>query len=258
MPLSPISAFEDHARTAFSAVDVEGDPFPHLVVSEAFPASDYAQALAALPAPHEWLDAGRQRVNWEIATDPASEATTDVWHFIDREVAPQVLKPLLLDKFRPHLDAYWRDRGFDPRDVERTYYCDEGRLMLRRPGYKLTPHLDPGHAVLTILIYLARPGDDERFGTDLYRATGLPRIHKGIFKAAEHGVAHELVKTVPFRANTLLAFMTPVGLHGAEFPETATFDRVTYQWQVRIDKAMRKEMLVREGMLSRPQPTGDM
>ena len=250
MALSPLSSFDGHARAAFATAPLETDPFPHMVVPDVFPEADYRKALAALPAAQEWVDAGRHRVNWEIATDQASESTTQVWHYIDREVAPQVLKPLLLDRFRPPLSAYWRERGFDPLEVERTYYCDEGRLMLRRPGYKLTPHLDPGHAVLTILIYLARPGDDERFGTDLYRATGLPRIHKDIFKAAEHGIAHELVKTVPFRANTLLAFMTPVGLHGAAFPESAAFERVTYQWQVRIDKAMRKQMLVREGLLS--------
>ena len=40
--------------------------------------------------------------------------------------------------------------------------------MLRRPGYKLTPHLDPKRATMTVLLYLARPGDSEQFGTSLY------------------------------------------------------------------------------------------
>ena len=55
-----------------------------------------------------------------------------------------------------------RDRAIllDPAD---------GRILLRRPGYVIEPHRDPGWGFLTCLAYLARPGDNKEWGTQLYR-----------------------------------------------------------------------------------------
>ena len=41
--------------------------------------------------------------------------------------------------------------------------------MLRRPGYYLGPHRDPKRAMLTCLLYLAREGDSEAHGTQIFR-----------------------------------------------------------------------------------------
>jgi hypothetical protein len=50
--------------------------------------------------------------------------------------------------------------------------------MLRRPGYHLDPHLDPKRVVFTCLIYFARPGDSEAYGTSFYRINGTPKIDR--------------------------------------------------------------------------------
>lgn len=41
--------------------------------------------------------------------------------------------------------------------------------MLRRPGYRLPPHVDPKRRLLTGILYLARPGDSDEYGTQFYR-----------------------------------------------------------------------------------------
>jgi hypothetical protein len=40
--------------------------------------------------------------------------------------------------------------------------------MPRRPGYHLEPHRDPKRSLLTCLLYLARPGDSDAQGTQLF------------------------------------------------------------------------------------------
>ena len=83
-----------------------------------------------------------------------------------------VLTPLLVDRFQPHLVDAYRDL-FGPDLVEDALrlpkHAFRGRLMLRRPGYRLKPHRDMRIAALTGLIYFARPGDSAEYGTDLYR-----------------------------------------------------------------------------------------
>jgi hypothetical protein len=249
--LSPIEVFESHVAAAFAATTVDLDPFPHLVIDRLLPDEDYRRLQAAMPREEDWLDAGRQRWNWNIDTGTAPDHVRAIWHTMHQRIAPEVLVPALVDKLRPHLAAYWTGRGIDASTLEARYYCDEGRLLLRRPGYRLAPHLDPNHAAVTALLYLAREGDSDRYGTDLYRAT-MPQQYRGIFKADESGVEYELVRTVPYRPNTMLAFITPISLHGAEFPPSAEpFARVSYQFLVCLDKTTRKEIGKRLDRLAR-------
>ena len=62
--------------------------------------------------------------------------------------------------------------------------------MLRRPGYRLKPHRDMKIAALTGLIYFARPGDSQEYGTQLYR---IARLHLGDRAAALLIDCHDLV-----------------------------------------------------------------
>jgi hypothetical protein len=50
--------------------------------------------------------------------------------------------------------------------------------MLRRRGYHLDPHLDPRRVVFTTLIYFARPGESEAYGTAFYRMSAMPNIDR--------------------------------------------------------------------------------
>lgn len=248
--LSLIDDLRAHMARMFATAPVLDDPFPHLVVPGLFPDRDYATLLASLPAPGDWQDAGRHRCNFEIETDTSSEPVMTVWRRVHCDVAPLAIMPLVLEALRPHLTAYWAGRGIEGPGLEPSYRCEQGRLLLRYPGYRLAPHLDPNEATITALLYLARDGDDDRYGTDLYRGTP-PRTYDGIFKADTANLDYSLARTIPFRPNTLLAFLTPLGLHGATFPDHAVFERYSYQFLVCLDTVTRREIGERERAFQR-------
>ena len=242
-----LDAIEAHARHALARVPMLRDPFPYLVVPDLLPDVFYRRLLDAVPPAEYWRTGESSRENFFIGEDVAPSRSEAVWSFMQTRVAPGVLQPLFVDAFREHLHAYWRDTfNLDGARLERDYHCDEGKLLLRRPGYQLGPHLDPTHAVLTVLLYLARPGEAIEHGTDLYRSGPLPAERKGIFLPERHGIKCELATTVPFRPNTALVFMTPISVHGASLPAgsvPAGFERLAYQFQVCLSKSIRKQVL---------------
>jgi hypothetical protein len=232
------AAIQVHVGTAIGATPMTQVPFPHLVVRDALPAAFYDALLRAMPPPTFWRDAGFRRENWHVDTDHGPVLSETTWRYMHRVVGNQMIMPALLERFRSHIQSYWTDYfGIDAASVDGHYVCGEGRLLLRRAGYKLEPHLDPPRAVLTVLMYLARPGDGDAFGTDIYASDPLPVKRVGIYYPGREGLNVRKVGTVPFTPNTLLAFMTATSVHGAELPADTDpqFERFTYQLLVMPD-----------------------
>ena len=238
-------AIEAHVEGAMARAVVSADPFPHVLVDQLLPAAFYNRILEVLPTADYWRSSGRARDYWEINTDVGPWETEVVWRFIDQRVVDQILRPRLVEAFRHDLAAYWRD-GFGLDSTGVSYHTDEGRLQLRRKGYSLRPHLDPPHAALTGLFYLARPGDDSRYGTGLYKPSSpLPLKRRGIYYPEDHGITLETVVAVPFHANTLLVWMTSLGPHGADLTAAdvpKSLERYTYQFQLVTDSATQRRI----------------
>ena len=112
--------------------------------------------------------------------------------------------------------------------------CSDGRILLRRPGYYIPPHRDPKWGFLTCLMYLARPGDSERWGTQLHRVAGDEEARG----AQPHWIDEqrcEPVEHVAFRRNRALVFLNSVGAHSARIPGDAdppTLERYAYQFRI--------------------------
>ena len=117
--------------------------------------------------------------------------------------------------------------------MARLTFIKEQRIFLRSPGYTLHPHRDPKWGFISCLVYLARPNDREAFGTDLY-AVDQDAV------ARTDGVHYpepsrcRRVKTVPFRANTSLAFLNVSGAHGASVPSDADPVTERYLYSIRF------------------------
>jgi hypothetical protein len=238
-----------HVEHSIMAAPMRTEPFPHLVIADLLPGDLYTELLRAIPAPTFWRHAGYRREKWHIDEDRASRLSETTWRFMHREIARRLMTPLLLNRFSGSIAAYWRETfDLDPAMLKGHYICDEGRLMLRRPGYELQPHLDPPNAILTVLFYLAQPGAPDTYGTDLYASGPLPVMRTGILHTKDEGIHVKHVTTVPFRANTALAFITPFGVHGAAVPPTVDerFERISYQFLVALDDTARR--LVRRHM----------
>jgi len=104
--------------------------------------------------------------------------------------------------------------------------------MLRRPGYHLAPHRDPKRSIATCLLYLAQPGDRDVYGTEIYRVVDDGEAsYTQTYYPEQDGRRCELVKVIPYRPNTMLAFLNSRGAHGASIPPDAPADLERYTCQ---------------------------
>lgn len=225
-----------HVERAIANAQLERDPMPHLVIHDLLPEPTYAAIIGGLPAEVCFSDRDKVKRNMRLEqADGAPEWTVRMLTFLEHTLIPKMMVPALMGKFGGHVEEVYADRF----DRERAgalarlpHGPSAGRLMLRRPGYNLDPHIDPKRVVITTLLYFARPGDDETFGTTLYRMQGAPVWDQtNTLYPHEQGIACELVKTAPFRPNTAVSFLNHGGAHGAGIPKSAPKDTLRYAYQ---------------------------
>lgn len=233
-----------HVAKAIAAASVETDPSVHIVINDLVPADTYEAMLDGMPAPIFFSQRDNIKQNIRLANlDVAPEWALRTLAFIEHSLVPRMMVPALLRKFDTHIrDFYVREYGPERGPVLAAipHEAAGGRLMLRRRGYHLDPHLDPKRVVFTCLLYFARPGDSESFGTTFFRMHGTPTIDRtNTFYPGSQGIVCEPVKMVPFKANSAVAFVNWGGAHGADIPATAPADteRYSYQFYVSPDPA---------------------
>jgi len=225
-----------HVARATASAPVETDPSVHIVVSDLIPADTYSAVLDGIPPRIFFPQRDNTKQNLRLAQmDVAPETTLQALGFIENVLVPRMLVPALLRRFAPHIrEFYVREHGPErgPAVAAMPHEATGGRLMLRLPGYHLDPHLDPKRVVFTCLLYFARPGDSEAFGTSFYRMNGTPKVDRTTtFYPAAQGIACDLVKMVPFRPNSAVAFLNWGGAHGADIPRSAPGETERYSYQ---------------------------
>jgi len=234
----PLDDIAGHFRERLDATDLQTDPYPHVVIDDALPAEFYRQLFDQKPPEGYWRRGQTGRENWTVDEDIAPLSTEAVWRFMDKTVAGQILTPILVSKFNEYFNEYYHQVASGTGGLACRH--TGGRLMLRRPGYRLEPHLDPGRSALTALLYLGKPDDGSDHGTNLFGVDrALPETYKGIYYPEREGANCRLVKRIPFRANSMLVFGSRVALHGADIPADAlpsTLERYTYQFYVSVKK----------------------
>jgi hypothetical protein len=181
--------------------------------------------------------------------DGAPLLTQRVWRFFDEDVVAGILAPALHQRFHDAVVEHYAETaggGFGERAAAIPHRGFAGRLHLRRPGYHLKPHLDPKRVVITGLVYFARPGDGEQFGTQLFRVKqAFTSSTMGKIYPEDEGLPLELARTVPFRANTLFAFVNSKAAHGASLPADAPLrERYAYQFYVKPRDGDLKKLLL--------------
>ena len=225
-----------HVAVAIDRARLDTDPMAHLVVDSLLPRETYDALLDAIPPAELFSDKDDRKQNFKLHTmDVAPEWTVTALSFMEDVIIPRMIVPGLLLKFDAHVrSAYEKKYGATrgPQVAALPHIATAGRLMLRRPGYHLEPHLDPDRVVVTCLLYFARPGDDESFGTSFYRIDGDPVINRrNTFFPRSEGYPCDLVKTAPFRPNTAVAFVNAGGAHGAGIPTSAPAGTQRYAYQ---------------------------
>jgi hypothetical protein len=225
-----------HLRQAIERARLLDDPFPHMVVEDVMPADVYKTMLRAIPPPDFFGDKDITKQNLRIPIDRGPALAVRVWQFVD-DMARAVIVPAVVSRFgeplQRHYEALFGDAAAHAATLPQS--PAGGRVMLRRPGYHLSPHRDPKRAMLTCLMYLAARGDDESYGTKIFRVTGdQESSYTQTYYPEQNGATCELVKTVPFRPNSMLVFLNGTGAHGVDIPADAPADlqRFSYQFYV--------------------------
>ncbi len=231
-----------HVREAIAAAPLISDPYEHIVIEHLLPEDVYQLLVEAIPPPPFFQDRDpiKQDLRFPLEFGPVLPGA--VWSFFDQVVAGRAIMPAALEKFGAALQRHFHavfgaDAG--AAAAELPIAPSGGRLMLRRPGYHLAPHRDPKHSLLTCLLYLARPDDTATFGTQIFRVDNdADASYKQTYYPEQEGRRCELVKVVPFRANSMLIFLNSRGAHGATIPADAPADveRYTYQFYVAPEK----------------------
>jgi hypothetical protein len=234
-----------HVCKAVSAATLHLDPCPHIVVEEWLPPSFYDTVIRALPPAIFFADreVSRQRLLVPFPVAPAYSQR--VWRFLADEIVAGSLRDALSDKFEAVVRDYVETFCPTPTGFRERLHPSDGRIMLRRPGYVIPPHRDPKWGFITGLVYLARRGDQEAYGTQLYRLREDAEAPNDKPLYVDEARC-ELVRSVPFRPNTLLAFLNSTGAHGASIPadaKPASLERYVYQFRLGPDGSAIKRLL---------------
>ena len=224
---------ESHVNAAFERTPLELEPYPHLVIEKWLPDDVYERIIEAMPSPVFF--AHDRDEHWAVPSGVAPLYSRQVWAFVANTIVGDIIHNALNRKFQDAICRYVRTFVPSlPSDIDLTLHPSDGRIMLRRPGYDLAPHRDPKWGFVTGIVYLARAGDNESHGTQIYRVRDDAEAPTSRVYYPEPAKC-ELVKDVPFRANTMLAFLNSEGAHGASIPADAqppNLERYIYQFRL--------------------------
>jgi len=208
-----LSTCLDAAVERVASSVIASDPWPHLWIPDLLPEDQYQQLLDH-PISDRYLQTlskmgrtnpGSYPNRWVMALDSNMPILTEpergVWQAVNDFMIRQ-LAPAVTDKLQDYISNKL------PIRAECLYVRDQ-------QGYFLGPHTDSTRKVLTMILYLAQPGNHDIPGTSLYQPKNLE------FRCA--GGPHythdqfDRVKTVPYRANSLFAFAkSDCSFHGVE------------------------------------------
>jgi hypothetical protein len=232
-----------HVRAAIEAAPMRDTPFEHIIVERLLPDAVYEALIEAIPPPAFFSSRDPIKQDLTLPTEIGPTLTATVWGFFDDVVARRVIRPAVIERFRRPLEHHF-DSLFGPDRREQAIALPQsvsgGRLMLRRPGYHLKPHRDPKRSMLTCLLYLARPDDNDVYGTQIFAVDDDDDAdYKQTYFPEEAGRRCRLEGVVPFRPNSMLVFLNARGAHGADIPADApaSLERYSYQFYIAPENA---------------------
>lgn len=244
---------QTHVERAIKGSVLHREPFPYAVIDDLLPRDLYDALIAGIPPVELFADRPANKQQLKVPFRMAPEYSRRVWRYMADVVVPRFITPEVIQKFHAVLDDWvrenWPALGDNPLSGVVRLHSSDGRILLRTNGYRIPPHRDPKWGFLTVIIYLARPGDDEAWGTRLYTvkddaASGAPIPQQVIAPGAKaRGAAPDwidpndcvFVEDVTFKPNRALIFLNSHGAHGAEIPEDAQpaqLQRYIYQFRI--------------------------
>jgi hypothetical protein len=214
----------DRARVldSIGQAEIRSAPTAHFVIDDFLAPDDHAaiersilpvDAMTRYEPPHQFryyymLDRrGVENLNQDFRTAWTSVADL----FLDADVISA-----LHAKFRPTIREQTKHRArLLEKCTEHGQIVETPRLMFTTDSqdFVLKPHTDSGPKVVTLLYYLAEPGQPEDWGTEFY----VPMKEGFSSFASEHFDPEDFRATAqaPFKPNTAVCFVkTDTSFHG--------------------------------------------
>ena len=223
----------EKVRSTIDRAELHLQPFPYAIIDNLLPAALYNCLLRGIP-PIELFTSRPNRQNLSAPFAMAPSYSNHVWRFMAEVLVPEVIAPAIIEKFRHPLNE-WTTRNWPDVPPESVVmHGSGGRIMLQRRGYRIRPHRDPKWGFLTGILYLARDGDSEAWGTQVYAVDE----DREATNTAPYWIDEKwcrLTEDVDYRPNRLLVFLNSTGAHGAHIPadaEPEALERYIYQFRI--------------------------
>lgn len=223
-----------HVARSVRRAELKDHPFPHAVIDDLLPDDLFGSLMRGLPPLELFSDRPVNKQYLQVPFGLAPAYSQRVWRYMAAVVVPEFILPAIVEKFRAPVDDWISSNwpGVSPASVE--MHSSDGRILLRRRGYRIPPHRDPKWGFITCILYLARKDDNQAWGTQLY-TVNADNEARG---AAPHWIDPDKcqqVADVTFQRNRMLVLLNSVGAHGAHIPadaEPEALERYIYQFRI--------------------------
>ena len=216
------SAVEEHVIYQITNAPMREYPYPHIYVENVFP-DDFYSAL---------------RINWPDSSALVSIGDTgrvSKGHYAERFILP--LSPLGIDKLPENRRSFWVEFGdwfLDSRfliamidkfdrfvkerfggEVSRYGFKTDALVVRDHTNYKIGPHTDAPHRLLSMLFYCPDDASRKHLGTSIYTPLDPGFRCKG---GAHHPRKQfQKVMTMEYKPNSMFAFFkTDHSFHGVD------------------------------------------
>ena len=166
-----VSRVRTHVSAVLNRSPLAMDPFPHVVIDDLLPRRLYSAIIDTMPPRIVFEDNPVNKQQLRVPPYMTGSAAFRLWRFLVADVVEDQLRQALVDKFQIPLAELVR-RFWPTIDLnDMRFNGSDGRIILRRRGYVIPPHRDSKWGWLTFILYLAKPGDPDTWGTQLYRVS---------------------------------------------------------------------------------------
>jgi hypothetical protein len=214
-----------HIAGRVATAEAATNPFPYAVIDDIFPADYYAEILEMFPRPEQLrpiADTGRvskgayKERSVVLFTEAEFQALTPVQRTFWLEFAGWMYSDLFNNLFILKFQQALEPRIANIIEQERALQVRGDALLVNdQTNYKIGPHTDAAHRLITFLFYMPRDASMRALGTSVYRAKDPDFISwDGTHYPFE---GFDFVETVEFMPNRLLVFpKTERSFHGVQ------------------------------------------
>jgi hypothetical protein len=239
------SPLQESVRDKIERAEIHEEPFPHAVIPDLLPDDFFRELADSIPTldsfqPDDAVKANLRLMESNSYFEAAPEGFKATWRRMRDEVIRETIAPILVRRLEAEIRekyAFLFSSELADEIMAEGLVSSDGRIMARKPGYKLNPHSDSAQYAVTCLLYFTS-GEDEGSGAlCLYRPEHRPELRhtSTYYPVKEEGLSVELVKEIPIRENLFVTFLNGAeSLHSARVDPDADLTRERLAYQVHI------------------------